>query len=56
VAKNAFDAYLIVSDVVASVTISGAPVDAKSSPTFAAAAACRSENQASKGLLPSAGR
>ena len=37
VAKNALDAYLIVSDVVASVTMSGAPVEANSSPTAAAA-------------------
>ena len=38
VAKKALDAYLIVSDVVASVTMSGAPVGAKSVPTAAAAA------------------
>ena len=37
VAKNALEAYLIVSDVVASVTISGAPVVENSSPTIAAA-------------------
>ena len=36
-AKNALEAYLIVSDVVASVTMSGASVVENSSPTIAAA-------------------
>ena len=37
VARKALHAYLMVSAVVASVTRSGAPVDAKSAPTLAAA-------------------
>ena len=50
VARNAFDAYLIVSDVVASVTISGARVDENSSPTLAAARASSAPTTIRSGL------
>ena len=44
------DAYLIVSDVVVSVTISGAPVAEKSSPTLAAAAGSSAPTTMRSGL------
>ena len=49
-ARNAFDAYLMVSEVVASVTISGARVDENSSPTAAAAAASSAPTTIRSGL------